>query len=45
MLSEILGKYKEGDISFKRNDDIIERYSWTSISKKRIDTINQVCIE
>lgn len=44
-LISILQKYKKNGIYLKRNNDIIEEYSWESISKKWIDTINQVCIE
>lgn len=44
-MASILRKYKDGGINLKINEDVVERYSWTRISKKWIDTINGICFD
>ncbi len=44
-IASILSKYKESGIYLKINEDVVERYSWTRISQKWIDTISGICFD
>jgi len=44
-MAGILKKYKEGGIQLKINEDVVEKYNWTRISQKWIDTINSICFD